>query len=84
MKIAVCPSCKKGKHIRVPNWLILNAITAYFLARRMKKHPQEKTLNAHQLRLLFRTIRKEAKRLKGSWQFVDVITHEDTHITICM
>ena len=82
MKIDICPPNKKPKHKRFPNWLVLNDFTAWFLARNMKKHTKEKTLTAKQLRLLFRAVRKEAKRLNGSWEFADLITRHDIHITI--
>ena len=81
MKIDICSPNKRAKHIRCPNWLVLNYITAHFIARRMKKHTTEKTLTAKQLRLLFRMIRREAKRLKGSWVFADILTRTGTHIT---
>ena len=81
MKIDIRYPGKRAKHIRYPNWLMLNALTAHFIARRMKKHTEEKTLTAKQLRLLFRMIRREAKRLKGSWVFADIRTRTGTHIT---
>ena len=82
MKIDICSPGKRVKHILCPNWLMLNALTAHFIARRMKKCAEEKTLTAKQLRLLFRTIRKEAQRLKGSWVFADIRTRTGTHISL--
>lgn len=72
MKIDIQPAERKGFRLYFPTRLILNPLTAFFLAHRINRKAGKKIFTAKQFRRIFRAIAKERKRPGSSWELVHV------------
>ena len=72
MKIDIQPAGRKTFRLYFPTRLILNPLTAFFLAHRINRKVRKKIFTAKQFRRIFHAICKERKRLGSNWELVQV------------
>ena len=82
MKIIVRPTQRKGFTLRFPTCLVLNPITAFLLARLIRRKSGRKVIPAKYLRRLFRAVKQERKRLGSAWELVSIHSQEGHCISI--
>ena len=86
MRIRIQTAGKRPRTILLPNWLIMNPITAFFVGHdsaKQKEEADEPSFTPKQLRKLFREIKRlKRKYRKQGWYLVEAQEADGSQLKI--